>query len=438
LAHIQLTQTYADVLYTHMRTFWFWALIFVLGCFGSGSDFLDQRTDCELNGLLPVGEARVDESGCRLCTCTPDGLACEPVECVAPEIEVEPEAGPQCPTGRVTGRVCSPNGESIPGADVLAATTDCAGRAQIVQTTSDGAGNFVLEGLTPGATTITLAAGRFQTRHDVDVEAGRTVPLDGDGDDKRCLAADAARMAVITGDYDAIEDVLSRLGFEYDLYCGDGGQTWPARALLGDWERLRTYDIVFLNCGAHLNLDRPETGPQIRANLRRFVDEGGSVYASDLSAGVVSRVWPGAVQFELLETGQLQVGECCTCLDCPAECNYAELCLDCCSSPTDACAERLEVGGGFRGVVEAQVVSPALAAFLGRARFDIDFDLQNWVGISGISVASDVLVRSAARPLMVLFGAGDAGGRVAYTSFHTETQVDEDVELILRALIFQL
>lgn len=411
---------------------------FAVGCADPGPASPTVNTDCLLDGArLEQGAVRVDDARCRTCTCTAAGLDCvQRVDCAVapPEPEVDPRV--DCAVGAVTGRACSPDGAGIPGATITAATTDCTGQARIAIVEADHAGHFRLPDLVPGATTITITAGRFESRHQVTVEADRALPLDGTSD-KTCIAADAAKLAVIGGDYDAIEDVLGRLGFEYDLYCGADGHTWPARQLLGDWSRLSQYDVVFINCGAHIDLRRAEIGRQMGDNLRRFVAEGGSVYASDLAAGVVDRLWSGAVGFDTRRRDAQATDACCRCIDCPAQCGFDD-CVDCCGVPAVECRESPTLGAGDLGAVSADVVNGDLAAFLGAAQLQITFDLAGWVEITGVSVATDVLVRSRDRPLMVLFDAGENGGRVAYTSFHNQAQVSAEVELLLRALIFQL
>ena len=421
-----------------MHFLWLIVALMVLGCDGSAPVSPTVNTDCLLDGArLPSGETRVDAAGCQACTCTAMGLACaQQIDCIlAPP---EPEADPrlECPVGAITGRACSPDGAGIPGATVRAATTDCAGRSRIVEVEADLGGQFRLPDLVPGATTVTVTAGRFESRYSVVVEADRALPIDGTSD-KACLAADGVKLAVIGGDYDAIEDVLGRLGFEYDLYCGANGHTWPARQLLGDWDRLSQYDIVFINCGAHIDLRRRIIGEQMGNNLRRFVAEGGSVYASDLAAGVVDRLWSGAVSFETFRRDPQPTDACCRCVDCPAACGFDD-CVDCCGVPAVECLESPTLGAGAGGTITADVVNADLAAFLGAARLPIAFDLAGWVEITGVSVATDVLVRGGGRSLMVLFDVGEAGGRVAYTSFHNQAQVSEAVERLLRALVFQL
>lgn len=421
-----------------MRRFAFWMFMGLLGCDSAPPPAPTRETGCVLDTRrLADGETFADPASCQRCTCTPQGLACSFTPGCAitpPEPPVDPAL--DCALGGISGRACSPDGAGIPGARITAATTDCTGLARVVEARADGAGHFRLPDLRPGSSTITITAGPFQSRHTVTVEADRTLPIDGTSD-KTCLAADAARLAVIGGDYDAIEGILDRLGFEYDLYCGADGHTWPARQLLGDWDRLRTYDVVFINCGAHLDLRRGDAGEQMRNNLRRFVDDGGSVYASDLAAGVVDRLWTGAVRFETDRAAPAPTDACCRCVDCPAECGFDD-CVDCCGVPAVQCLEAPTLGRGRPSSVDAQITHPDLAAYLGSDRLAVAFDLGGWVQIAGVSVATTVLVRDGNRALMVLFDVGEAGGRVAYTSFHNRAQLSAEVETILRALLFQL
>lgn len=413
-------------------------LLGVLACDDNLPPAPTVQTGCVLDTqILEVGESHTVPNSCQTCSCTVDGLQCVIVN----DCDITPPAPPPdpalaCPLGRITGRACSPDGAGIPGAQITAATVDCTGNARVVEARADDAGHFLLSDLHPGSSTITITAGPFQSRHEVTVEADRTLPLDGMSD-KTCLAADAARLAVVSGDYDAIEDILGRLGFEYDLYCGANGHTWPARQLLGDWDRLRQYDVVFINCGAHLDLRRNGAGEQMRNNLRRFVDEGGSVYASDLAAGLVDLIWTGAVRFESRRGSPNANDACCKCVDCPAECGFDD-CPDCCGVPAVSCPETPALGRGQASTVQADITHPDLTAFLGDNRLEVAFDLGGWVQIAGSSVATNVLVRDGSRPLMVLFDVGEAGGRVAYTSFHNSAQASDAVSTILRALVFQL
>ena len=89
----------------------------------------------------------------------------------------------------------------------------------------------------------------------------------------------------------------------------------------------------------------------------------------------------------------------------------------------------------------ATVENAALRQSLGRNALNITFDLGGWVPVSAVGPGTEVMEVMVSGdwggPLMIM-NTNSSGGRVAYTSFHNEAQLPQDVEKILRALIFQL
>ena len=59
-----------------------------------------------------------------------------------------------------------------------------------------------------------------------------------------CLLADSVDIAVVMGEYDHIEGILSQLDLDYDLF----DETEYLNLVL-DANQLNEYDIVFFNCG---------------------------------------------------------------------------------------------------------------------------------------------------------------------------------------------
>lgn len=141
------------------------------------------------------------------------------------------------------------------------------------------------------------------------------------------LETDAANIAVVTGHYDRMQDILAKLGFgtiisdsednwdygqlvlgteTFDLYDGDGSldTTYPALSELfedsdGDGRiDLHNYDIVFINCGAseapltgrpsgiipdhgdfhRHTMDNTPFSQEVTNELQAFVEEGGILY----------------------------------------------------------------------------------------------------------------------------------------------------------------
>ncbi len=388
------------------------------------------------NGADDDCDGETDEGCCNGAPCPDAGLPPPPDAGPIPG----PEPGP-CVPGGATGLVCAPDGSPVGGARVFVDTTDCAGAARRVEAVTDATGHYRLDGLAPGAAVIVVQAGQFRQETAVVIAAGQVTDT-GAGGPTECLGRTAARLAVTTGDYDRIEDIVSRLGFETDVYCGDEGDTYGARALFGDWNRLSRYDIVFVDCGLGLSFAGPE-GPRMAANLQRFVAEGGSLYVSDLAAHLIDAVFPGRVDFAAEYDPAPEDDPCCTCVDCPPQCGaQAEA-----RRPGDACMGTAPggecwnappfYGFGFPGERAATVRDPALVAALGRAQLTVDYDSPDWVEIARLAPGVEVLVESAGEPLMVRFTEA-GGGRVTYTTFHNEAQASADVTAILRALVFQL
>lgn len=367
------------------------------------------------------------------------------------------DAGVPCRTGSVSGTVCTPRGDTpIAGAEIAAATRSCEGDDVVVRTFSNEAGRFRLGGLAPGPTTVTIRAGNFIGSYPVEIVAGANAFVREGITDKICLEPTSARLAVLSGDYDRIQDLIDGLGFGYEMVCGDTVNNRTGRALLQDWDALAAYDVLFINCatGIDLRASNPETR-LIVENLRRFVAEGGSVYVSDLSADFVAAAWPDFVEFDLTTASAHEEPTCCVCgAACPDECVVdppapPRSCPSCCPLPNAAPLECLGDGPVVSGHgrpqrVRAVVPSEHLRAYLPAGELEIDFPLGGWVEIEGVSEGVEVLVEAApdsplaGRPLMILFQPEPDGGRVAYTSFHNHDQATADMRALLAALIFRL
>jgi hypothetical protein len=119
---------------------------------------------------------------------------------------------------------------------------------------------------------------------------------------------DIPKMAVILGQWDAIELSLAKLGLA-NIVGGVFGSTVDAAtagfdmiqstfppnlsdpmknptAFLKDYEYLKRYHIIFIPCSGSEGTTCTDTLPdnqQVQENLQRFVSEGGKLYATDYS-----------------------------------------------------------------------------------------------------------------------------------------------------------
>jgi hypothetical protein len=294
-------------------------------------------------------------------------------------------------TASVSGRVCDPSGgDWVVGAYAWVEVDDDGDGTEDwrAEDTTDEDGRFSLEGLPVGEQVVHVEKGSFAATFDVTLDYGNyEIPED------EC-ALDPPTIAVISGDYDHIEDILEDLSLEYTTFSGT---TSEYIGFLRDPSRMAEFDIIFFNCGIADTWFAHEA--QIAANVAGFVNDGGSVYASDWAHYFVEAAFPGKIDF------------------------YGE----------DALYSAPRVG--MEGSVTAQVIDPTMQAIIGGSSASINYDLSMWVVPQAVS--SDVEILLQARATVLDFWTGStttipnapiaarfdvSGGRVIYTSFHNEHQ----------------
>lgn len=239
------------------------------------------------------------------------------------------------PTSYVKGTVYAPNGRTftppltVSGALVYLSDfapqpipqnvfcercTEVPAGAHFVKT--DPSGKFELN-IWGGSYVMVIQKGQFRLVRAVIVGDGQTfeVPPEdstlpsrnsSDGNDS------IPRIALLSGNYDRLEDLLAKLGFtgydtttngtdwtdvQFDVY-DNGGDLPPtgsaaykgtAAELLGNYELLKTYHIVFVPC-AYTN-DDVVTNATNQANLKQYVKEGGKLYVADYSYDYMRQTW---------------------------------------------------------------------------------------------------------------------------------------------------
>lgn len=310
---------------------------------------------------------------------------------------------PPCGLGRLTGLACAPDGKSvIPDVVVSVTGTDCRGQPFRVETTSNSLGRYTLEGVPCGYQVVDLVKGSYVHDFDVFVTADETT----EQTKGRCFEGTAAKIAVITGDWDSIEETLDALKLKYTLIDGiadDYGSGSEAGNFLSDWSELSQYNILFINCGKSL-----ETGSSGISNLQKFVAQGSSLYASDYGISYIQRAWPGAIIL-----------------------------------PADA----YQIHGQ---TVTANVRDPRLRGYLQKSFVTLQYVLGPLVAVDAAGPETEVHIEGSfpklddkkTRPMMLSFRPnGETGGRVVYTNFHNEEQTGKaaiDLAAILKFIVFML
>jgi len=314
--------------------------------------------------------------------------------------------------GAVAGRVCAPDGETwLSGADVFIELAD----GTRVQVTTDGDGRYNLAGVPAGRHTLHVVKGSFTSESQVDVFADQTTTIP---EGECAIEAVNLRVAVVTGNFDHVQDVLTTIGVQPDritLYESSFGgfSTWVDELVLAPGV-LEQYDIVFLNCGLADTkfFGRFRSQPAID-RLRQFVADGGSVYSSDYAYNIVEAVWPDFIDF---------LGD-----EAPDAAKFG-------FTPFD---------------ITANITDASMALALGQNTMALHYPYpgsNGWVVMESVSPQTTVYVRADAEtyengtltnvPHTVAFRPG--AGRVLFTSFHQEPGINPDMQRILQLLMFEL
>lgn len=277
----------------------------------------------------------------------------------------------EVPCGDIAGRICdlTGNGPAI-GASVF---VDAGGMRY--QTTTDVQGDWSLKCVPEGTWTFTAENGSWSTTFSADIVGGQETRLEI----PECLSPESARVAVVYGEWDAIEDVLDGMGVTYTLYR-------DAAQLVNDPAELAQYDVVFFNCGWNEPVGLRSPGLE---NIRRFVDDGGSIYASDLGYDIVEVGWPSYVDFD---------GD-------------------------DSIRDDAEYGPPFWGNVD--IVDSALSTAIGAASIQIDSPgaaMRSAGPQTRVYLEGDRFDEGSRHPSMISFRPSPTSGQVFYTDFHNEGQ----------------
>ncbi|HEX9565878.1 MAG TPA: Ig-like domain-containing protein [Gemmatimonadaceae bacterium] len=249
-----------------------------------------------------------------------------------------------------------------------------------ISTRSAPDGSYTLLNVPVGPQVIVASRGAFQAKVNVNVLEGQTVTA------PKASLVTQGKLAYVPGVFDAIEDVVSNgLGNAIEeIQVSD----------LANPAVTSQYRIIFLNCG----LDETEVGnAAVIANLKAFMQAGGTIYASDFAGIYVKDLFP---TYEFDYVGDIQT-------------------------------------------ITATITDASLQAFTGKTSVMIAYDLPSWTDITTLPTGAVVLLRGSYTSLdaprtnqPLAFVIPHGSGRLVFTTFHNEAGATQDQIAVLRHFIY--
>jgi hypothetical protein len=318
----------------------------------------------------------------------------------------------------ISGRVCSPNGRTwLADAMAYANIYDDTGKIiDVRKAYSDRDGRWTLSDLKPDREyTVYVQYGQdVLSSETVYLNAGEQVSLP----EPDCFDPTSLNILVVSGNYDNTEVLLQNMGFT-NFSLLDGLDESLMVGFFSDPANLAQYDVIFINGGC---LERGifwDTNPAnptpslVSTNLKDYVYNGGSIFATDWAYDVIEASWPDALDF---------VGD-------------------------DRMHDAAQVGE--YDTINAQVTDEALSAYIGDTTTDIDYDLPVWPPMNSVEpyvsihLTGSVHYREgeatytlASVPLLVSFSGGN--GRVAFSTFRVAANQTEDMTYVVQYVFHEL
>jgi hypothetical protein len=339
-----------------------------------------------------------------------------------------------CGYGSLKGRVCAPSQQVyVAGATVTIKTKDCSGEPLTLTATSNIEGVYQFDSVPCGMQTVEIKKGSFAHSFEVPITAGKLTDVSG-ADIKMCFAASAVSIAILWGQWDEMNDIVTRLGFAYDwfyfedeLYADDTDwETVEVVKMLRDPTWLGQYNILILNCGSAYQKWVVEF-PDIVMNLQDFVLNGGSLYASDLAWIMEEKAFPDGIDFY----GEDEKGYMAT--DGP------------------------QVIDGNQDF-DAFLVDADLASYVGGGKIQVHYGPGPLIAVAaageGTAVHAKALIKQCQglfddctsgvklneeQPVILSFQPGPTSGRVVFSGFHVDEQAEQEkYDKILYYMLFML
>jgi hypothetical protein len=181
-------------------------------------------------------------------------------------------------------------------------------------------GEFTITNILPGTYFVVVEKGQFRRQTQVTLAEGDELALEAVRTTLPSIHAPETgdyvpRIAVATGSYDHLEDVLGKMkignvtaegtyqigfGSEAIDFYANGGRTYDSQMagsfgdLVRDLDRMLDYHIIFIPCSGTMNTSVLQE-PAVLQNIRDYVDKGGKLYVTDWSGEWHDNVFPAHI-----------------------------------------------------------------------------------------------------------------------------------------------
>src|SRR3989338_2783468 len=212
----------------------------------------------------------------------------------------------------------TPTGKTVTGSDG-ATTCDDPPETACAETCSNADGTFTLDssGCESTATTLKIVKGTLALTATLGCSS-TTCTLEAADTTFQSSGSGTPSMAVVTGSWDRMQDVLAKLGFGAVGSNGNLDTTQPFQFTLIDGDdsledgtynnfsdlldgtiAMSDFDIIFINCGAHDYTDETDLSDNdIQVRISEYVAGGGKLYVTDRAYDYIEQIFPEFLRFQ--------------------------------------------------------------------------------------------------------------------------------------------